>query len=273
MSIITISRQIAAYGDEVASALAHSLGYSFVDRNLLEQDLLTLGLAPDKLHKYDERKPGFWASLARDRDEYFDFLRQAFLERAKNGNCVFIGRGGFAILKDVPGSYAVRLIASDSVRVNRLMQEFSWPEKKAQTLMQESDSNRRGFHKCFFNLDHDESSNYHLIINTDTITPAIAAELIQYGASRVLTVDQQTAGVKRIQELLEAQALVNHIVFRLKLPVHFLEASSDEYEIILHGVADSVSVLESVLAVARSRVPAKKITSALSIVQDYKSYP
>lgn len=273
MSIITISRQIAAYGDEVASALAGSLGYSFVNRNLLEQDLLALGLAPDKLQKYDERKPGFWASLARDRDEYFDFLRQAVLERAKDGNCVFIGRGGFAILKDVPGSYAVRLIASDSVRVYRLMQEFSWPEKKAQALMQESDENRRGFHKCFFNLDHDESSSYHLVINTDTITPETAAEMIRYSASLAMTVEQETAGVKRIHELLEAQKLVNHIVFELKLPVHFLEASSDENEIILHGVADSASVIESALAVARSFVPGKKITSAISIVQDYKSYP
>ncbi len=273
MAIITVSRQIAAYGDEVASELARSLGYSFINRKLLEQDLLALGLSPEKLHKYDERKPGFWASLARDRDEYFDYLRQAVLERAKDGNCVFIGRGGFAILKDVPGCYAVRLCASDPVRVYRLMQEFSWPEKKAQALLTESDENRRGFHKCFFNIDDDAASSYHMILNTDTITAETAADLIRYAASRSITAGQESAGVTRVHELLEAQKMVNHIVFQLKLPVHFLEATATENEIVLHGVADSASVIESALAVARSLAPGKKITSAISIVQDYKSYP
>ena len=121
MAIITISRQIASFGDEVATELSRQLGYAFINRKMLEDDLLKHGITEDKLRKYDERKPGFWASLARDRDEYFDYLREAVYERAKDGNCVFIGRGGFAILKDVPGCYAVRLVSTDEVRVQRLV--------------------------------------------------------------------------------------------------------------------------------------------------------
>ncbi len=273
MAIITISRQIASYGDEVATELARQLGYAFINRKMLEADLLKHGITEDKLLKYDERKPGFWASLARDRDEYFDYLREAVYERAKGGNCVFIGRGGFAILKDIPGCYAVRLVASDEVRTARLMKEFTWPEKKAQALMVESDNNRHGFHKCFFNIDHDCSSSYNLVLNTDMITPETGAMIIRNACNLTIEAASETAGIIRIAELLQAQRIVNHIVFDLKMPVHFLEASSNGSEIILHGVADSSAVIEKVLGVARSMAPAKKISSGISIVQDYKSYP
>jgi cytidylate kinase len=273
MAIITISRQIASFGDEVATELSRQLGYAFINRKMLEADLLKHGITEEKLRKYDERKPGFWASLARDRDEYFDYLREAVYERAKDGNCVFIGRGGFAILKDVPGCYAVRLVSTDDVRVQRLMKEFSWNEKKAQALMMESDNNRRGFHKCFFNIDHDDPASYNIVITTDSITPEIGAAIVHEACVRTVTAVQEAEGLSRIAELLQAQKIVNHIVFDLKIPVHFLEATSTPTEIMLHGVADSSAVIEKVLGVARSMAPGKKITSGISIVQDYKSYP
>ena len=196
MAVITISRQIASFGDEVAAELAKQLGYDFLNRKMLEDDLLKHGLAEETLKKYDERKPGFWASLARNRDEYFDYLREAVYERAKKGNCVIIGRGGFAILKDIPGCYAVRLVASDEVRVARLMNEFSWTEKNAQALLAESDTNRRGFHKCFFNMDHDNAASYNLVLNTDTITPEQAAKIIHAGCDLSISAEGEADGLE-----------------------------------------------------------------------------
>ncbi len=273
MAIITISRQIASFGDEIAEKLAEQLGYTFITRSILEAELLKHGLTEDKLSKYDEKKPGFWASLARDRDEYFDYLREAVFWHARNGNCIFIGRGGFAILKDVPGCYAVRLVASDSVRLKRIMNEFSWPEKKAQSLMDESDTNRDGFHKCFFNTDYDDPRSYDLVLNTDRINPDIGATIIQEACTVTVSDSDAQAGVKQVGERLEAQKIVNHIVFDLEIPVHFLEATVKDSTITLHGIADSSAVIERVLDVAKSLVPGKEITSGISLVHDYKSYP
>jgi hypothetical protein len=55
--------------------------------------------------------------------------------------------------------------------------------------------------------------------------------------------------------------------------VHFLEATVKDETITLHGIADSSAVIERVLDVARSLVPGKEITSGISLVHDYKSYP
>jgi hypothetical protein len=153
------------------------------------------------------------------------------------------------------------------------MNEFSWDEKKAQALMQESDTNRSGFHKCFFNIDQDDPASYDLVINTNDISAESAAAIIREGVRTSIDSAQETAGLARIGDLLQAQKIVNHIVFDLHIPVHFLEATASPSEITLHGVADSSAVIEKVLTVARSMAADKKISSGISIVQDYKSYP
>ena len=66
MAIISISRQVAALGDEIATALAKKTGYSFIDRKQIEKRIVELGFPQEKLAKYDEKKPGFFASLVKD---------------------------------------------------------------------------------------------------------------------------------------------------------------------------------------------------------------
>ena len=170
MAIITISRQVAALGDEVAEVLAKKLGYKFIDKKYIEKRIVELGFPEEKLKKYDERKPGFFASLAKDRDEYLDYLQTAVLETAKEGNCIFIGRGAFVVLENLPNLISVRFVAKNEVREERLMKEFDWNKKQAQNRISESDENRKGFHKNFFNTEPEDPSNYHLTLNTGLLT-------------------------------------------------------------------------------------------------------
>ena len=86
MAIIAISRQVAALGDEIATAVAEKLGYKFITRKEIEKRIVDLGFPEEKLKKYDERKPGFFASLVKDRDEYLDYLQTAVLDAASEGN-------------------------------------------------------------------------------------------------------------------------------------------------------------------------------------------
>ena len=43
MAIITISRQVATLGDEIAAAAAKELGYSFITRKKIEKRIVELG--------------------------------------------------------------------------------------------------------------------------------------------------------------------------------------------------------------------------------------
>ena len=88
MAVITISRQVAALGDEVAGELAKRLGYKFITRKEIEKRIVELGFPENKMPKFDERKPGFFASLTKDRDEYLNYAQYAILEAAEQKNVV-----------------------------------------------------------------------------------------------------------------------------------------------------------------------------------------
>ena len=54
MAIITVSRELAALGDETAQELAKLLGYRFVDKKTLQERIKSYGVEGQKLKKYDE---------------------------------------------------------------------------------------------------------------------------------------------------------------------------------------------------------------------------
>ncbi len=273
MAIITISRRIASLGDETAIELAKLLNYNFIDRKSLEKDLLDKGISQAQLKRYDERKPSFWASLSRERDSYFDYLREVVYEHACKGDSIFIGRGGFAILKGVPGLYSVRLVAPDDIRLSRLMKEFNWSEKEARKLMEESDNNRDGFHKCFFNTENEDPSEYNLVVNSGLIDAKTAAEIIKFSLEKSKNEEETILGQKKLEGLLLAQKIVNHISFNLKLQIYFLEATVEGDEINLHGVADNGVAIEKAVSVTEEMSCGKKVKSSISVVNEYKPFP
>lgn len=273
MAVIAISRQVAALGDEIAEAAAKKLNYSFINRKEIERRIISLGFPEEVLKKYDERKPGFFASLAKERDEYLDYLQIAILEAASEGNCILIGRGSYIILDELPNVLALRFVAKDSVRRERLMKEFSWDEKQANQRIAESDANRLGFHKSFFNLENIEPAHYHMVLNTGLLNIEEASDIIVNLVKTKITAEKESEGKKRIDELICAQRLVNSLIFEHKLNINFLHASNENGVITLQGVADSNAVVEKAVSAARKILPGYRINSAISIVQDFKTYP
>lgn len=272
MAIITISRQVAAHGDEVAQFLARNLGYTFITRKEIEKRIVELGFPESKLAKFDERKPGFFASLTKGRDEYFNYVQYAILEAAEKKNVVIIGRGAFAILENIPNHISIRLIADEKTRIKRLKNEFNWDEKQALQRIQESDGNRAGFHQSFYNVDINDASLYHAVLNTGKIPLENCAKIISDIIEKQVTVQQEEEGNKMIEKLLKAQSIVNKLYFEKRVNIDFMHASIEGNTIFLHGVSDSPIVVESALQLIRSEMPEYEVKSAVTIVQDFKTF-
>ena len=272
MAIITISIEVAALGDEVAAALAKKLDYRFITRKDIEKSLVEHGFPENKLPKYDERKPGFFASLAKDRDEYLDLLHLALLEAADQGNVVFIGRGAFALFADVPNHISIRLVADEKTRISRLMTEKDWNEKQARQRITESDANRIGFHKSFYNVDWDDNRNYTAVLNTGILDCESAANVITTLTQSLITPETEEKGKKRLDKMLIAQRLTNQLVFEHKVKIEFLHAVIEDNTVILQGVSDSIATVELTTRLAAEILPDYKIQSAISIIHDFKAY-
>lgn len=272
MAIIAISRQVAALGDEIAAAAAKKLGYTFITRKQIENRIVELGFPKEKLQKYDEIKPGFFASLAKGRDEYLNYLQYAVLEAASKGNCILIGRGSFVILEDVPNLISLRFVAKESVRAKRLEKEFNWTEKQAMARINESAANRKGFHKSFFNVDNEDASHYMLTINTGILEQEEVVKQIVNFVKYFADPEKEALGKKRIENMLKAQDLTNKLLFEYKLNINFLRAIIDDEgtSITLQGVADSQAIVDRAVTLAAKILPSCTIKSAVNIVQDFK---
>ena len=272
MAIITLARQVAAKGDEVAQDLAAKLNYKFITRKEIEERIIELGFPRDKMPKYDERKPGFFASMAKDRDAYQNLSQYAMLEAAAGGNIVIIGRGAFAFFRSVPNLVSARLIASEKVRIARLMEEFGWTEKLAKQHIQESDANRNGFHKNFYNIDIEDPANFHMVLNTGIVAINECGQIIADFTNTHITPTKEAEGTKLIEEMLKAQAVVNKLIFEYKLKIDFMHASIEDGKFILYGVTDAPALIEQALQIARTELPQYEAVSSVSVVQDFKQF-
>lgn len=273
MAIITISREIAALSDETAGELAKVLGFHVVDKASIEKRFAEYGFSEKKLEKFDEKKPGFWASLSQDRDDYLHFLKKAMYQEALSGDTIFIGRGGVAVFRSLPANLSVLLVAPMEVRVERVKSYFRCDDKRARQIIDQSDHDRAGFHRYFFDLDWEGAANYQLVLNTGTMHPSTVAELVAEARRLVITSEAEAKTRSRLRDLWVSQEVVSRVVYERKVPIHFLEADSTEGHIVLHGVANSQSLIEAAVAAAREVEGVQTVRSEIQVVQEYTVMP
>lgn len=273
MAIISISRQLAALGDETARELANTLGYRLVDKAGLDASLEKLGFKQARLDKYDEKKPGFWASLSRDRDDYIHHLKSALLHEAAKDNVVIVGRGAMAIFRNIPDLVSVRLVAPPSIRLERVKNYYRCDEKRAKQILERSDADRAGFHRYFFDMDWDDPSYYLLTLNMGHIHPALAAAQIKLLSESVVSQESEQKSRAIIASLVLAQSVVDKVLYEDGIPIHFLEANVDGGEVVLLGVASAQSSIEAAVASARSVPGVTSVTSEIQVVQEYSVMP
>jgi cytidylate kinase len=273
MAIITISRQLASLGDETANELAKLLDCRFVDKASLEDRMKSYGVVGPKLEKYDERKPTFFAALSQDRDDYLHFLKTAMLAEAGEGSHVFIGRGAFSLFKDIPGTLSVFLVAPLAVRIERVRSYFHCDEKRARQIIEQSDHDREGFHRYFFDVNWRDPANYHITLNMGSLYPALAARIIKELKEETIGADVEAKSAQALKDMVLGQQLVHHILYERALPVHFIETTIANGTATIHGVVNAQSLVEAAVAAARSLPGIVNVNSEIQVVKEYNVVP
>lgn len=264
MAIITVSRQIASLGDEVCKSIAGRLGYKFVSRGEIEKKIIELGFPKSKLEKFDEKKPDFLSSLTNARDEYLDYLQLAILESAENDNCVIIGRGSFIILQELPNNISLKFVANKKLRIERYKAEHKCSEKYAQKIVNESDSNRDGFNKSFFDFDINNPAMFHLVVNTGLIDIDAISFFLEVLVKKTVTAEKTSAGMKIIKERAIEQKIVILLKYKNLLEIKFLRVEVKENAISIYGVSESHVQAEKAVEIIKNEFSDYKIISCLS---------
>jgi cytidylate kinase len=272
MAIITISRELAALGDETANELSKRLGYRFIDRHTLEERVTSYGVDPGILKKYDERKPGFIASLSQERDDYLHFLKMAIFQEAvvAGKGCVFVGRGAYAVLSGIPGVVSVFLVSNMDVRVERVRSYFQCDEKKARSIIEQSDRDRAGFHKYFFESDWKEPGNYRVSLNTGRLHPSVCAKIVEQLCDSTVPPEVEAELARKLDAAFLAQKVAHHILYEKDVRVHFLDVTpGDNGEVTLFGITNSKVIVDRATAAAQEVEGVKNVIRSIQIVEEY----
>lgn len=273
MAVICVAREFAALGDETVHELAQMTGYKAIDKAYIETRMADRGIAPEIRAKYDEKKPGFLASLSQDRDDYLHFLKTIMFSEAAEGDCIITGRGGFAIFAGVPGVISIKLVAPRDVRIQRIRMRFACDDKRAEQLLRQNDRDRRGFHDYFFGVDWGDPVYYDMVINTGREHPATVARIIDQLRALIITEEKEKEAMTRMAELKLGQAVVTEIVYARRIPIHFVEADVRGTKVTLHGVANTQSAIDAASAAAQAVPGIELVDNAVQVVQEFAVMP
>jgi len=273
MGIITVSRELAALGDETARELAKLVGYRLVEKEALEERIRSYGIEAKKFKKYDERKPSFFASLSQDRDDYMHYLRSAVFAEAAQGNCVLVGRGANILLKNIPALITVYLSARSEVRIERVKSYFHCDERRAAQIIDRSDKDRLGFHRSFFEIEWGHPGNYHIALNTGIFSPTECAQIISSLKDQVFGPESEAQNTAILKNLILEHQIKHRILYEQELPIRFLDISVSDDVVTLYGTTNSQALLDAAVGSAREMAGSATVRNEIQIIREYGVMP
>jgi len=167
VAILTISREYGSGGWEIGRRVAEKLGYQFVDKERVFQDLERAGTQWGRLaRELDEVCPTLWERHDWQYRGYVARTEALVLSYAEADNAVLIGRGASFLLQEVPFSLRVRLVAPLEVRLERIMARERLSREAASRLITQMDGDRVCYIKANYGSDWDLEQVYDLTLNT-----------------------------------------------------------------------------------------------------------
>ena len=119
-------------------------------------------------------------------EKYIAGLREVFKNVASSGNVVMVGRGGTVILKDMPGTLRIGVVAHMEDRIARIMERERVDKAQARKIIADRDRARAYYFKRLFGIDNSEDTHlYHISINTSEMSFEYATEMVVAAAKAV----------------------------------------------------------------------------------------
>lgn len=191
---ITIGRQMGAGGRTVGRILADKLGFTYLDKEILNMAAKESGYSEKIFEQKDEKRDflnfAFHLVLPyfTSKDMYsgqltdealFCMQSDAMKKVAAEKNCIFIGRASDYVLRHHPHCVNVFLCADLEERVAHIMARDGVTEKEAKKKIERSEKEREEFYNFYSPKVWGEAQTYDLCVNTSKISMEEAACVIE----------------------------------------------------------------------------------------------
>lgn len=167
MAILTIAREYGSGGKEIGRAVAELMGYRYIDRKQVLEEMRKVGAQWEEKAKYfDENRPDVW-----ERHDWFYrgfvALNQShILKNALQDNVVIMGRGGSFLLKGIPYALNIRTTAPLEKRIENVMRWEETNSENARYLIEKADKEMAGAVYLIYSFVWDDPSQYDMVFNT-----------------------------------------------------------------------------------------------------------
>ena len=203
--VITVTRQYASGGSDVARLVAAQLEWDVIDNEFVDAVARRAGLPPDEVAQREERAPGLLERLARtlaaaspelfvasagvprvEQDEatIVRVTERIIAEAAAHGRIVLVGRGAQAVLVQRPDALHVYVVAPKPWRMKLAVARLGVNEADADRLVDATDRQRDQYVKTYYGRQREDLTNYDLIVNTARLGIDGAAALVVAEARR-----------------------------------------------------------------------------------------
>jgi len=200
--VVSISRTLAAGGEEVGRLVANELGFRYVDDEVIMRASAQAGVSPATIaqaehsrslsariveaispeHTQFEGVPVTLSADRAERENYQGLIQWVVQDVAREGQVVFVAHGTAITLANMSGNLRVLVTGSPEARSERLMGANGLNQRQARKAIQDSDRERRDFFRRMYNLRQELPTHYDLVINTERLTVPEAAKLVVLAA-------------------------------------------------------------------------------------------
>ena len=198
MSIITISRQYASGGSEVAEHVARRLGWQLYDNAVVDTVAARLGISSAEVSAREERRPSIAERLASaitlsapemmptvgdpatsvSEERLVEMTSRVMEEAVQAGPAVIVGRGAQCLLASRSDALHVFCYAPMEALVAHAVEKLGVRREDAHRTVTEMNAQREEYVKRHWKREWRDLANYHLCVNTAWLGTEGAAELI-----------------------------------------------------------------------------------------------
>lgn len=209
--------------------------------------------------------PGIIEHLHSDRKKYLACLRAALISLSHEDNLVYHGHAGHFLLRGVPHTIKVRVIANMEFRIQALINHQRLSREEAIEYIERVDEERARWTRFLYHADWSDPSLYDMVIHLGHMTLSGACDMLFH-----------LANLNEFQATTESQKMVDDLVLSSNLQAVIanarnisggedVEIEADAGLITITGTVESMMDADRVVMIVRKTPGVKDITSHMRV--------
>lgn len=256
MAILTIARAYGSGGKTVGKRVSGLLGYDYVDRERILQDMGKVGDKwEDRARYFDENFPSFYERYDWSFRGFVALNQCYFLDYASKDNVVIMGRGGNFLLRGIPFALRIRVQAPLEQRIERVMEWLGINSENAGYVIEKADKEMAGAVYLIYGRAWDDADQYDMVFDTsqqpiDEIVEVVKSELIKRDSRRTPE-GEKVLRLRALSARIEAAIRTAPNLTVGELSVKPKEEGLPEYGVVLRGVVHELNDVKEVGEIAK----------------------